>query len=135
MALLEQRVHGLRWGLEAGGPILMVSLTGWGCSPCMCIGRAWAQPTCCPAHAPLFTMICWVCAASPRAAAMGLGTADLLYLHNPAESQLGSVGRQEFMKASRWQQCSPVRACALRPARLGVCLVRGAVLHAVERSR
>lgn len=29
---------------------------------------------------------------------MGLGTADLLYLHNPAESQQGLVGRQEFMK-------------------------------------
>ncbi|PRW56126.1 aldo keto reductase [Chlorella sorokiniana] len=34
-------------------------------------------------------------------AAMGLGTADLLYLHNPAESQLGQVGRQEFMQRLR----------------------------------
>ena len=34
------------------------------------------------------------------AAAMGLATADLLYLHNPAESQLALVGRQEFMRVS-----------------------------------
>lgn len=44
----------------------------------------------CTAHAAIAQPAC--------AAAMGLATVDLLYLHNPAESQLGLVGRQEFMK-------------------------------------
>lgn len=29
---------------------------------------------------------------------MGLATTDLLFIHNPAESQLALVGRQEFMR-------------------------------------